>query len=203
MTNLVYLSEQQGPQDAATNEDWTGALTFWWDAAFTNPQALDGIGFTMTVRTATGDPNVIFQGSTADGSLTLMSAGVNASPVGGAAYAVGDTFALVGGTGSAAVFSVVAAIAGLPTVVSLVRMGSYTVLPSNPVQTATLTGAGSGLALNLTWVLNALVVSVLRASFPATLKAGSYVYEIRGDDGVNSEIIASGPLTVTQGVVIP
>lgn len=205
MTTLAYLPEVSGPQVVATNEDWTGALTFWWDAAFTQPVPLDGIDFTMTVRTSPTDPNVYFQGSTDDGSLSVLAAG--AFPTigsGGTGYAVGDVFKLQGGTAlSPATFKVTGQTGGAVTSVAMLSAGDYETLPSNPVSTVASTGSGSGLTLALAWVNNAIAVTIPKESFPDTLVAGGYVYELRAADTVNVRVIASGALTVTQGVVRP
>ena len=204
MTHLLALPELSGPQTAATNEDWTGAIAYWWDAAFTQPVPLDGIDFVMTVRSAATDPNVYFQGSTDNGSLSILPAALVPAVVnGGTGWAIGDTFLAAGGSPIvAASYKVTQASGGIASAVQLVSAGSYSVLPANPVSSAYPSGTGAGLTMNLTPVNNAICVTISSASFPDTLPPGSYVYEIRGSDGVNTAVLVSGTLTITQGIVL-
>jgi hypothetical protein len=70
---------------------------------------------------------------------------------GGTGYSVNDVLTLVGGTGTAATFTVTTVDSGVVTGVSLTTAGSYTVLPADPVSTTVAPAGGSGCTLNVSW----------------------------------------------------
>ena len=80
---------------------------------------------------------------------------------GGSGYAVNDTITLTGGTFSAAaVLTVTAVNAGVITAVNITTVGSYTVLPANPVAQGSTSGSGTGATFNITaWGLDTISVS--------------------------------------------
>lgn len=107
-------------------------------------------------------------GVAADGRVVLATAVLEAITndhiatvavnAGGSGYAVGDTFRLNAGTpvningdDFHATARVIAEAAGVATAIELISAGSYTVLPgTTAIATTTLTGAGSGITVDLT-----------------------------------------------------
>ncbi len=96
---------------------------------------------------------------------------------GGTGYAVGNTLALVGGTGTAPTLTVTAiGPGGAVTGVSIADGGSLTALPTGSI--ATTGGAGSGARVTATWSVASIAVasggSYASAAVPAiTLSGGS------------------------------
>ncbi len=84
--------------------------------------------------------------------------------VGGTLYAVGDIVSIIGGTGQAAQFKVLAQSGGVVSTVGIVKeeRGGYTTTPTNPASTVKVTGSGDD-ALTLTVTYKTQV-----ASFPRT-----------------------------------
>ena len=82
-----------------------------------------------------------------DGNQRAWTASVEAA---GSGYALNDVLTVVGGTGTAATFTVKAIGPG-GEVLSVARTtgGDYSVLPTNPVSTTVAPAGGSGATLNL------------------------------------------------------
>lgn len=71
---------------------------------------------------------------------------------GGTGYSVGDVLTLVGGTSTeVATFQVDTVAAGVVTAVSVVAVGAYSVVPTDPVSTTVAPAGGTGCTLNVSW----------------------------------------------------
>jgi hypothetical protein len=84
------------------------------------------------------------------GALTLSAVAIGTA---GTGYSTNDVVTLSGGTlysgGAAATVKIVSVNAGVPTGLSIVTKGDYSVAPTNPISTTG--GAGSGLTITGTW----------------------------------------------------
>jgi hypothetical protein len=78
------------------------------------------------------------------GTLTGRSQSVDN---GGTGYTVGDILTLVGGTGTAATYTVSTVSSGVVTAISFTSGGAYTTIPTNPVSTTGGTGTGATLTI--------------------------------------------------------
>ena len=203
MTALLALPSLSGDDSVENNEDWLDAVAFWYDDDKTQPVPLDGISFEMLVRATADDPNIYFTATTQNGFLSILSSGATLLTVsGGFTHAVGDVLTLSGGVfNEPATVEVTGVTSGVITAARLLSLGSYFVLPSNPVAQGVSTGGGTLASFNLTYLNNALAITVPSATFPKTLKPGSYVYEISGSDGINVRDVLKGNLTVNLGTV--
>jgi hypothetical protein len=85
-------------------------------------------------------------------SATLKAATDAAKVAGGISYAVGDTYTVAGGTGTATVLTVMSVSSGAILTAEVTIPGSYpnATVPSNPVSQASTSGIGSGATFNLT-----------------------------------------------------
>ncbi|AJG19089.1 hypothetical protein RR42_m1692 [Cupriavidus basilensis] len=63
---------------------------------------------------------------------------------GGSGYAVGDQITLAGGTGTAAVLNVIQVSSGAVSLVEVLNIGAYTVVPTGTISQASTTGSGTG-----------------------------------------------------------
>ena len=94
-------------------------------------------------------------GVTATATTTLQLGSASGIVIsGGSGYAVGDDFYVVGGTYTTQMRLRVATLSGsaVATVTS-VNGGEYTVIPSTPASTTTITGTGSGCTITPVWAL--------------------------------------------------
>jgi len=125
---------------------------------------IDGSLFiTKPALTVTAPPG---SGTQATADIDTMAADILHSLSGGTGYQVGDEIALVGGTYSEqAVYEVAAVSGGVPTRLTLVTPGSYTVLPSNPVATTT-DGSGTGLTMTPWWTALTVIVTAPGSNYP-------------------------------------
>lgn len=113
--------------------------------------------------------------------LTREATRANATPLriednlavvaGGTGYAVGDEFAIVGGTSTIqATGMVTAEAAGVVTGVKIIEPGQYTVNPGVGAATTVISGAGDA-ALTVTTTLSSAVVGVTDAELLAGIRA--------------------------------
>ncbi len=120
-----------------------------------------------------------------DNFLIREAARANASPlrildtlaivVGGTLYAVGDRFAIVGGTSTIQATGMVTAVAaGVVTGVKIIDSGQYTINPGAAAATTVLSGAGDA-ALTVTTALSAAVAGVTEAEILAAIEADTNV----------------------------
>lgn len=120
-----------------------------------------------------------------DNFLIREAARANAAPlrildtlaivVGGTLYAVGDRFAIVGGTSTIqATGMVTAEAAGVVTGVKIIDSGEYTINPGAGAATTVLSGAGDA-ALTVTTALSAAVTGVIEAEILAAIEADTNV----------------------------
>lgn len=139
---------------------------------------------TLTVAAPPGS------GTQATAAVDTMGAAlfkaISGTPTG---YAVNDTVTLSGGTfTSAAVLTVLEVdIDGAPTLLKVTTPGSYTVLPSAPIDTTT-SGSGSGLTLTMWWTILTVTVTGAGSNYPlypppnvtaAAVQTGSDVSPLR------------------------
>lgn len=134
----------------------TGNLT----AATYNNGTL-GVGATLTAN-ANASINSINSGAGVGGYNTLIvgsrvlvkdytGTALSATVAGGGTgYTVSDVLTVVGGTGTAATFTVTSAPGGVIATVSLTTAGNYTVEPGNPVSVTG--GTGTGATLDVVWI---------------------------------------------------
>jgi len=120
-----------------------------------------------------------------DNYLIREAARANASPLrvldtlaiiaGGTGYAVGDRFAIVGGTSSLQATGMVSVVAaGVVTGVKIIEPGQYTVNPGVAAATTVISGAGDA-GLTVTTALSSVVVGVTEAEILDAIENDSNV----------------------------
>ena len=202
MTAILALPEISMPISIETGEDWLDAIAFY-DASGL-PLALDGILFHLQVRVAASDNEIFFEATTADGSLQILASSALISVASsGVGYVVGDLIHAATSDAIVPMTIKVTAVggSGAVTAASIADPGIYTILPGNPATQGSTSGSGSGATFNLTWINNALVIAVASATLPAKFVAGQYVYGIQVTAEGYTMTLASGDLTLTDGVV--
>jgi hypothetical protein len=132
---------------------------------------------TAITRTSNGSgytsvPSVAITAPTTAGGVqatATCTVGTNAFAVsaGGTGYTVGDTLTVVGGTGTAATFTVATLSGSAVATVTAANAGSYSVVPTNPVSTTG--GTGSGCTINITGY------SVTSGGFTITNAGSGYI----------------------------
>jgi hypothetical protein len=98
--------------------------------------------------------------------------GVTGTPTvaaGGTGYVVGDQITLTGGTGLSAAILQVATLSGSAVAtVTVIRNGSYTAVPGNPVAQGSTTGVGTGATFTMAWSANGQSTSISRQTVAPT-----------------------------------
>jgi len=132
-------------------------------------------------RLLTTDPRFAGRHAGLANFLTREATRANATPlriqdslvvaVGGTGYAVGDRFAIVGGTFTAQGTGMVTSVAaGVVTAVKRIDPGQYTVTPGAAAVTTVLTGAGDA-ALTVNTTLSGAVATVTTAELLAGIRS--------------------------------
>lgn len=149
----------------------TGALDF--SAGSTGINISNGNTVTALTRTATGTnytsiPTLTISAPTTAGGVQATASArmqTQTDPTvvsGGTGYTVNDVLTVVGGTGSAATFTVSTVSGGVITAATRTGAGDYSVLPTNPVSVTG--GTGNGATFNITaWQLHSSVGTITNA----------------------------------------
>jgi len=115
----------------------------------------NGQGFTSAPTVVIGGP-----GNGAAATANMGVSDIASVANGGTGYAVNDLITLTGGTfATATVFQVTAVSAGVVTAIAVKILGSYSVIPSDPVAQGSTTGAGSGATFNCSWGVASVTIT--------------------------------------------
>lgn len=169
--------------------------------------ALVGLGVAGGTNYAVGDVIRLSGGVfSAWASILVAAVGSNgqitaATVLNGGSYTVlpiAITQTSTSGNGSGASFT--APLWGVAAA-KMTSAGIYLALPTNPVAQGTTTGLGAGATFALTWVNNALCITVPVANITDYLIAAATLYEIRAEADGYTQVVVTGALTVLQGIV--
>lgn len=136
-----------------------------------------------------GDNNVARQAEARANMKVETVVGITAA---GTGYTVGDVLTAVGGTGTAATFTVATVSGGAITGLNITTAGSYSVLPTNIAAVALTGGTGTGASISIDFELN--TVSVVDAGYGYS-SAPAVSFSGGGGTG------AAATATVSGGVV--
>jgi hypothetical protein len=160
-TNVAYAIQSKG----------TGAIDL--AAGSSGVNISNGGTVTALTRTSSGSnytsiPSFAISAPTTAGGVQATASPrmqTQTDPVvvsGGTGYTVGNVLTVVGGTGSAATFTVSSVSGGVITAATRTGAGDYTVLPINPVSVTG--GTGSAATFNITlWQLQSGVAAITNA----------------------------------------